>query len=227
MIATYSADAQTFALATITARRKAILLDAHGCANTNALNAGARSNQLALTESRRRRTAGSAQDIHGNGAEMDKRIKVLTAIFLAVVIIPLLGMALQPKRAAFNKEWLLVNDKPYIEIAVEAAQAAEEWQAEQDAIAESYYYYAPQSVWYESDDAESEMSAKEWIAWRESGGDYNARNGQYIGRYQLSADKLDGDWSEEHQEEVAEAYVQDRYGSWEAAKDFWQQNGWY
>lgn len=75
----------------------------------------------------------------------------------------------------------------------------------------SNYNYG--SVYYESDDEESNLSAKEWIAWRESGGDYNARNGQYIGRYQLSSDKLDGDYSPEHQEEVADEYVANRYGS--------------
>ena len=127
---------------------------------------------------------------------------------------------------------LAVTDKaaPIVEVAQDAE---EEWQAEQErldeeaAYAEAYVYYAPRSVWYESDDADAEYEAKEWIAWRESGGDYDARNGQYIGRYQLSADKLDGDWSEENQEATAEAYVQDRYGSWQAAKEFWQEHNWY
>ena len=126
-----------------------------------------------------------------------------------------------------QETYLAVEDKPYIEAAVEANEAADEWEAEQDE--ETYYepVYYGNSYWYESDDADAEAAAKEWIAFRESGGDYNARNGQYIGRYQLSMDKLDGDWSEEHQEEVAEAYVADRYGSWSAAKEFWQENGWY
>ena len=122
---------------------------------------------------------------------------------------------------------LAVTDKaaPLIEEATAEAEAAEEWEAEQEAAYYAPTYYAP--TWYESDDADAEAEAKEWIAWRESGGDYDARNGVYIGRYQLSADKLDGDWSEENQEATAEAYVQDRYGSWSAAKEFWQENGWY
>jgi LysM repeat protein len=70
-------------------------------------------------------------------------------------------------------------------------------------------------------------SAKEWIASRESGGSYNAQNGQYIGRYQLSASYLNGDYSPANQERVADRYVASRYGSWEAAKAFWQANGWY
>lgn len=106
-----------------------------------------------------------------------------------------------------------------------AADAVPEPEPEPEAYVETYVYYAP--TWYESDDADAEAEAKEWIAWRESGGDYDARNGQYIGKFQLSADKLDGDWSEQHQEEVAESYVASRYGSWSAAKEHHQQYGWY
>lgn len=70
-------------------------------------------------------------------------------------------------------------------------------------------------------------SAKEEIARRESGGSYDARNGKYIGRYQLDSSYLNGDYSPENQERVADQYVMDRYGSWEAALDFWNANGWY
>ena len=41
-------------------------------------------------------------------------------------------------------------------------------------------------------------SAKEWIAQKESGGSYTATNGQYQGRYQLSASYLGGDHSQEN-----------------------------
>lgn len=70
-------------------------------------------------------------------------------------------------------------------------------------------------------------AAKEWIAQRESSGSYTATNGQYIGRYQLSAAYLNGDYSVANQERVAEQYVASRYGSWEGAKSFWLANGWY
>ncbi|EOU15010.1 aggregation-promoting factor [Enterococcus pallens] len=70
-------------------------------------------------------------------------------------------------------------------------------------------------------------SAKEWIAQKESGGSYSATNGQYIGRYQLSASYLNGDYSAENQERVADQYVTSRYGSWEGAQSFWLANGWY
>jgi LysM repeat protein len=75
--------------------------------------------------------------------------------------------------------------------------------------------------------AATTSSAKECIAQRESGGSYSATNGQYIGRYQLSASYLNGDYSAENQERVADQYVTSRYGSWEGAQSFWQANGWY
>ena len=70
-------------------------------------------------------------------------------------------------------------------------------------------------------------SAKEWIARKESGGSYSATNGRYIGRYQLDSSYLNGDYSPENQERVADAYVAGRYGSWENAQAFWLANGWY
>ena len=70
-------------------------------------------------------------------------------------------------------------------------------------------------------------SAKEWIAQRESNGSYSAMNGQYVGRYQLTDSYLNGDYSPENQERVADQYVADRYGSWENAQSFWMSNGWY
>ncbi|MSD82924.1 LysM peptidoglycan-binding domain-containing protein [Lactobacillus curvatus] len=75
--------------------------------------------------------------------------------------------------------------------------------------------------------APTASSAKEWIAQKESGGSYTARNGQMIGRYQLTASYLNGDYSAANQDRVADQYVTSRYGSWDAAKDFWLSNGWY
>ncbi|MBS4461474.1 LysM peptidoglycan-binding domain-containing protein [Aerococcaceae bacterium zg-B36] len=71
--------------------------------------------------------------------------------------------------------------------------------------------------------------AKEWIAMKESGGNYEIWNpsGTYYGRYQLTVSYLKGDLSRENQEKVADEYVINRYGSWEAAKVFWEANGWY
>ena len=124
------------------------------------------------------------------------------------------------------EEYLAVTDKP-----CEMAQAAqEEVEAEQEETylyEQSYGVETYNSYWYESDDAEAEAAAKEWIAWRESGGDYDATNGRYIGRYQLDSSYLDGDYSPENQEAAAEAYIADRYGSWQAAQEHWREYGWY
>lgn len=70
-------------------------------------------------------------------------------------------------------------------------------------------------------------SAKDIIANRESGGDYNAQNGRYQGKYQLDASYLNGDYSPANQERVADNYVSERYGSWDNALAFWNANGWY
>lgn len=75
--------------------------------------------------------------------------------------------------------------------------------------------------------ATNDAQAKEWIAQRESSGSYTAQNGQYYGRYQLNLSYLNGDLSPANQEITANRYVQNRYGSWTAAQQFWQVNGWY
>ena len=80
---------------------------------------------------------------------------------------------------------------------------------------------------YTSNVAGNDAAAKAWIAGRESGGNYGARNGQYVGKYQLSASYLNGDYSAANQERVADQYVANRYGSWSAAQAFWQSHGWY
>ncbi|MCF6166469.1 Aggregation promoting factor [Furfurilactobacillus rossiae] len=73
----------------------------------------------------------------------------------------------------------------------------------------------------------SDEAAMAYIAAGESGGSYSARNGQYIGKYQLSADKLNGDYSAANQERVASAYAVSRYGSWSAAAAHWAAyRGW-
>lgn len=73
----------------------------------------------------------------------------------------------------------------------------------------------------------SEQAAKEWIAQRESGGSYTVQNGVHYGRYQLDLAYLGGDLSPQHQEEVAQQYMQNRYGSWQAAQAHWMANGWW
>lgn len=69
--------------------------------------------------------------------------------------------------------------------------------------------------------------AKAWIAQHESGGNYNATNGQYIGKYQLSSSYLNGDYSPANQERCADQYVNNRYGNWVNAQQHWMTYGWY
>ena len=75
----------------------------------------------------------------------------------------------------------------------------------------------------------SEEQAKMEIANHESHNDYNAVSGSgtYIGKYQLSADKLNGDHSPENQERTAEQYVMSVYGSWAKAREHQINYGWY
>ena len=113
--------------------------------------------------------------------------------------------------------------------AVAETVVEETYEAPAPAAAESYSapaatesYSAPAATV-----SGSEAEAKEWIAQKESGGSYTATNGRYIGRYQLTDSYLNGDYSAENQERVADAYVAGRYGSWTEAKNFWLNNGWY
>ena len=112
----------------------------------------------------------------------------------------------------------------------EAAPVAEETVEEAPAATTTTTYEAPaaeSNTVATSTVSGSEAEAKEWIAQKESGGSYTATNGRYIGRYQLTDSYLNGDYSAENQERVADAYVAGRYGSWTAAKNFWLNNGWY
>lgn len=99
--------------------------------------------------------------------------------------------------------------------------------AQQPAAQSNYNYQAPATNSYTANLGGNEAAAQAWIAQRESGGSYTARNGQYIGKYQLSAAYLNGDYSAANQERVAQQYVASRYGSWINAQAFWQQHGWY
>ena len=108
-----------------------------------------------------------------------------------------------------------------------AAQQASGYTQAANAAATGYTGAATTNTSYTSGVTGNEASAKAWIAARESGGSYTATNGQYIGKYQLSASYLNGDYSAANQERVADQYVANRYGSWTAAQAFWQSHGWY
>lgn len=111
--------------------------------------------------------------------------------------------------------------------AAASVQQPSEPAASQSSNTQSAAASTQSSSSYSSSASGSEASAKEWIANKESGGSYTATNGQYYGRYQLTNSYLNGDYSAANQEKVADEYVASRYGSWSAAKAFWEANGWY
>lgn len=103
--------------------------------------------------------------------------------------------------------------------AAKAAQAAQ---------AVSYSYSSSTTSFVQTSSSWSDAaSAKAFIIGKESGGSYTATNGRYYGAYQLDSSYLDGDYSAENQDRVAENYVNNRYGGWEGAASFWQSHGWY
>ncbi|MGJ3767363.1 LysM peptidoglycan-binding domain-containing protein [Limosilactobacillus mucosae] len=113
--------------------------------------------------------------------------------------------------------------------AAAQAQAAQQQSAQVQATTYSANTYSTNTTTttYTSTVSGDEAAAKAWIANKESGGSYTAQNGQYYGKYQLSSSYLNGDYSAENQEKVADSYVTNRYGSWTAAQQFWQTHGWY
>jgi len=75
--------------------------------------------------------------------------------------------------------------------------------------------------------SKNQARAKAWIANKESGGNYRARNGIYYGKYQLTISMLHGDYSKKNQEKTADRYTHNRYGTWTKAKRHWLSHGWY
>lgn len=133
-----------------------------------------------------------------------------------------------------NINMIFEGDQLTIRTAEEAAQKPVQQEvAQQEVVAapvqeEAQVQTAPvEQAPAEAASVATTSSAKEWIAQKESSGSYDATNGKYIGRYQLDASYLNGDYSQANQERVADSYVAGRYGSWEAAQAFWMANGWY
>ena len=118
-----------------------------------------------------------------------------------------------------------VSQAPH-SLRINSAQSKQISNKEQNNIRSAYILKAPapsnqNNVVTTPSLSGSEASAKAWIAARESGGSYSARNGQYIGKYQLTASYLHDDYSAANQERIADQYVKSRYGSWTAAKNYW------
>ena len=121
------------------------------------------------------------------------------------------------------------SDAAASQAAAAQAQAAQQQSAQVQATTYSANTYSTNTTTttYTSTVSGDEAAAKAWIANKESGGSYTAQNGQYYGKYQLSSSYLHGDYSAANQEQVADNYVKNRYGSWTAAQQFWQGHGWY
>ncbi len=149
-------------------------------------------------------------------------IKNVDLIFIDQVLV-IDGEAPVAQTATTEAPVAEVEETPAVaETVVEETTYEETYEAPASAPAAAESYSAPAATV-----SGSEAEAKEWIAQKESGGSYTATNGRYIGRYQLTDSYLNGDYSAENQERVADAYVSGRYGSWTAAKNFWLNNGWY
>lgn len=81
------------------------------------------------------------------------------------------------------------------QVGIDEAEAEAQRQAEAEAAQAAISYYSYDSSGYYYDSQYDDMSDQEYIAWRESGWNYDARNGRYIGKYQMDESRLDGDWS--------------------------------
>lgn len=120
---------------------------------------------------------------------------------------------------------VVANEQPVVQEVVSPVVTQEQPVVEQATVAPQVQVQEQPQV--QATTAPVSSSAKEIIAGRESGGDYNAQNGRYQGKYQLDASYLNGDYSPANQERVADNYVAERYGSWDNALAFWNNNGWY
>lgn len=111
--------------------------------------------------------------------------------------------------------------------AAQSTSAQQSYSAPQRYSAPRTYSTQRTTTTYHSTASTSEAAAKAAIAARESGGSYSARNGQYIGKYQLSSSMLHGNYSAANQEKTADQYVASRYGSWANALKHSNSTGWY
>ncbi|MEN3240740.1 LysM domain-containing protein [Fructilactobacillus sanfranciscensis] len=114
-------------------------------------------------------------------------------------------------------EVFTISDDGQISVSDQSAVAAAPAQAATTQVSAPVQQAAPvaqapvqQSAPAASSVSGSDAAAKDWIAGRESGGNYGAQNGQYVGKYQLSASYLNGDYSAANQERVADNYVTSR-----------------
>lgn len=119
----------------------------------------------------------------------------------------------------------VVEEEPVYTEPVEEVytERVEEEPVEEEFVEEVY----TEPVYTEPVSSNSEQEAKEQIAFKESTDNYYAKNGRYIGKFQLDYTYLGGDYSPANQEKVAEEYVASRYGSWNEALEHHEIHNWY
>ena len=88
--------------------------------------------------------------------------------------------------------------------------------------------------WFKDHLNRRQLKARSWISWHESNDHWNVLSygGVCVGYFQLNPHYLgyrNGrvNLNRKHQVRVADRYVLGRYGSWVAAKYFWQAHHWY
>ena len=72
----------------------------------------------------------------------------------------------------------------------------------------------------QSQNTQGGSSAEDSIIYDESRGQAGVSNGRYYGLYGMDVSRLHGDYSVANQRAVAQQYMQERYGTWERAREF-------
>lgn len=163
---------------------------------------------------------------YGVSVEEIKNANELSSDLLLVGQKLKVGGQLQPQTQTQAQPQTEVEAQPQVQSQTQV-QAQPQTQTQVQSQVQAQPQPQPQAQPQQPTLNDNEQSAKNWIAQKESNGSYSATNGQYVGKYQLSSSMLNGDYSPENQERVADNYVTQRYGSWQNAKEAWLANGWY
>ncbi|USS88319.1 LysM peptidoglycan-binding domain-containing protein [Fructilactobacillus hinvesii] len=121
--------------------------------------------------------------------------------------------AAQASQPAAQPQAATQTQAPAAQATPAATQTQQTSQAAAQPAAQTTQAQAPAASQATSSAATENDGSLDSIAAVESGGSYSARNGQYIGKYQLSSSYLNGDYSPANQERVARQYAVSRYGS--------------
>ena len=121
--------------------------------------------------------------------------------------------------------------KPVKQIHTTTDQTSPVTPAKQSYIKDTY----AKRKWFIDGLNQSDLNARAWITWRESSDNWKAINQSsgcigyfqlkpyYLGYHKNGSVKM----NRRHQVKTADHYVATHYGSWVAAKQFWENNNWY